>query len=283
MKIIPLLTIALTLGSTALLQGQTYVYDFGADTGTHTSGVSETLLPAPDTGGGTARVRVGAGGGQFALENPGSASLGSGSELVITAPTGTSVNKFSIYDYDDATPAFQLSFSLEASGNSGDWILTVGDGASYSDNNPFNSNQTFFGLRLVGSDQSIDYRLGGNWVDLPTVTNYTSGAVYAIELFGNNSETAITYERGGTYSLAAGTTDLWIGGTRVETGLGKSNLAAGSAIDSFLFQGASSPENAGVLRLDNLTYGPLAVPEPSAAVLAALAAGLLGGRRKRVR
>ena len=49
---------------------QPWNYDLGTGTGSHTSDVSLTFLPDPQTGGGTdARVRIGSGGGSFNLEN----------------------------------------------------------------------------------------------------------------------------------------------------------------------------------------------------------------------
>lgn len=82
--------------------GQPWTYNFGTETGTYNTNnsASTTFLPTPESNGGTARVKISNGqGGAFILSNPGVDIGGSGSQLQISAPTGTSVNKFSIYDY----------------------------------------------------------------------------------------------------------------------------------------------------------------------------------------
>lgn len=260
-------------------------YNFGTGTGTYsTNNSSTTFLPTPPEGGGTARVRVGTGGGSFNLENPGSA-LGSGSELRIVAPTGTSVNKFSIYDYAEASTAFTLSFDLRLSGgSSGIFYLFTGNGASFSDNSGFTGNQSFTGIRWqYGADAAIttNVRSGGSWVTtgLPE-TPFAQNINYSVQIVGNNGASSITY--GDNNTLDAGKWDLWIGGIKVGT-VGAAQLASTTVIDSFMFYGESSTGNVANLTLDNISYANYAIPEPATAVLFGLGAAALILRRRMAR
>lgn len=145
-----MVTMVFLFGLITLGMAQPWTYDFGTGTGSHTTGASTTFLPDPPAGGGAdARVRIGTTGGSFNLENPGLVGFGSGSELRGVAPTTTSVNKFSIYDYT-ASKTFTIQFLIRlGGGSSGTWYFFSGDGAQYSDNGGFAGAQTFTGLRWV--------------------------------------------------------------------------------------------------------------------------------------
>jgi hypothetical protein len=244
------------LGATSV-QSQPWTYDFGTTTGVHDAGVSETFMPAPTSG--TARVRVGTGGGSFNLENPGLAALGTGSELRIIAPTGTSVNKFSVYDYTGGTTGF-VSFSVLFGNNlglpasSGQAFFFIGDGTSFSDNSGFNTSQSMVGLRAIYDNTgfvSLDYRTS-TWTNISTTV--PQAMVLDVEIYFNNTTTTQQYERGGTYSLAAGTWDLWIAGSRAEAGLPKAGLIDDNNIDSWMFYGASSIGNEANIFIDDVVY-----------------------------
>jgi len=251
-----LLTCTYTAAST-----QPWNYAFGsAAAASHSSGSSTNFLP--DAPAGSDRVRVGGGGGSFILQNPGLASLGSGTELKISAPTSASVNKFSISGYTPSS-VFSISFNvLFGNGNgstmvtSGDWSFFQGAGASYSDNNNFTSAQVFAGLRFQYSMTGItlNYRSGSSWVTTGLfASNLEQGVVYSIEIYGNNSAMTQTYN-GGSQSLAAYRFDLWINGTKFGDDLLKGELPNGTSIDSWMFYGESSTSNAAHIFLDDFIY-----------------------------
>jgi hypothetical protein len=232
-------------------------YDFGTGTGTFTSGESTGFLPAPPTDGGTARVRIGSGGGQFALVNPVGGSLLQGN-----ASTSTSVNKFSIYGFA-GTGLFMLDASLTFSGaTSGSWSLLAGDGSSYSNNSSFTTAEVFAGLRwdfgAEGGLTTSRLSSSGNWLttNLPTLTQ---DMTYRLTIYGNNSPIPVAYDG---LILAANAWDLWIDGSRASTGLAKAGLPDAVAIDSFMFNGINSGGNAATLTIDSLTYANHVVPEP---------------------
>ena len=256
-------------------------YDFGTETGTFdTSGTNSTsFLPEPPTDGGSARVRVGAGGGSFSLINP-----GSGSYLQGRAPTGTGFAKFSISDFTPATSAFSLAFDITFSGGaSGTWNFFTGNGTSFSDNGAFAGTETFTGLRWVfGANGTIttSNRVGGTWASFTDFV-FTQDENYQVLVYGNNGITPVSY---GENVLAADTFDLWVGGTKVASGLASSNLTADRPIDSFMFYGQSSSGNVATVDIRNLSYANHAVPEPSttaALVVGSLALAALSASRRR--
>lgn len=280
-KLIPL-TAACALSGFAA-RADLFTYDFGSGTGIHNTNSSSTsFLPTPSAGGGTAaRVRVGSGGGSFEMANPGDA-LGSGTELVGTAPTNTSVNKFSIYDISGATTAFSLSFTLKLTGgSSGNWYMFMGDGASFGDNTGFTGAQVMSGIQwMFGASGAVteNFRSGSSWSTL-SGNPFSQDTEYRVELFANNSASAASY--GDSQSLAAYKWDLWVNSTLVGDDLAKAQLANGANIDSFMFYGESSAGNVAKLIVDDIQYANAltVVPEPATAGLLAL--GLLFLRRRR--
>ena len=270
------LSLASTLSILLLLPtsaaAATWTYDFGTTTGTWNTGTSSSFLPSPPSG--TSFVRVGTGGGSVALENPGSTSLGTGSELVLTAPTATSVNKFSVFDYTGSN-YYSLSFSTIISGNSGVFTFFTGNGASFSNANTFTGTESAASLRfgLGASTISGSYRNVSTWTALSSLS-VSKDSVMDFAIYGNNDASSTTYFRGGTtYSLPAGTWDLWLGNTLSGTNLNKAQLTTG-VVDSFMVYGESSTGNAGTLRLDKIVYGnELPVAPPSGNYWAPAAGG----------
>lgn len=255
----------------SVLWGQPWTYDFGTGTGSYTtaSGVSTTFLPTPSSG--TARVRVGgAGGGGFYLDNPGLASLGTATELRIVAPTGTSVGKFSLYDYT-AGKTFMTKFDMLLGSSSGGtaspgaFLFFQGDGANYSDNNGFSGTAVFTGIQMTfgtGGTITSQYRSGSSWLSLGS-TPFAQSTVYTVEIYGNNTTSSSTYGRSSnSYTVAANTWDIWVNGTLIGDDLAKALLANDVNIDSFMFYCISSTGNVANCFLDNFTYSN-ALPAPS--------------------
>ncbi len=241
---------------------QQWLLDFGSATGTHTIGESNSFLPQPPAG--TARVRVGTQGGSIILEHPGHARLGSDSECRITAPTGSSLNKFAVYDTYGG-PAVTLHLDALFEGGAGEWYLFVGDGSSYSGNTAFSSAQCFTGLRfLVDSLGGISgaLRSGSGWLPLPLPLHGDS--LIRLDMYCNNSATAMAYGYAGPRSVAARCVDVWLNGALVFDDAAKSGLADSIAMDSFMLYGADSPLNTSQCRIDNIDWatGIAATPLP---------------------
>lgn len=129
------LLISLILAVSTTVDAQPWEYNFGTEVKEHTSGQSTTFLPAPETSGGTARVRVGTGGGGFFIEE-----IASQFKLRAEAPTGGSVNKFSIQEYASGQ-TFSNSFPIKFSGGaSGNWYFFQGTGTTFTGNTGFSGS-----------------------------------------------------------------------------------------------------------------------------------------------
>lgn len=246
--------------------GQTvWNYDFGTGTGSFTSSTaSTTFLPTPQTNGGTARVRVGTNPGSIILANPGLA-LGAGSELQFKTNSGsTSTTKFSIYDFTASKVGYLKSKVTLHSGTAGAYLLTIGDGATFSDNNAMASTQVFAGLRWTfGTSNSISTEVLNNTTWGTTgltgsTTLFAQGAanIYEIEIYYNNSATSTSYQRNGSHSLANAKWDLWVNGAKVAEGLAKGGLGTDSNIDSFTLNHQSSVAagTQGTVYMDDIEY-----------------------------
>lgn len=250
-------------------------YDFGTGSGAVTSGDSTTFLPTPGPDGGTSRVRVGTGGGGFALVNPGVGS----SSLVATASATSSVNKFSIYDYG-GTELFTLEAEVTfQGGNSGSWYLLVGNGSSFSDGTSFDKTEVFSGLRWDfendGGLTTSRLSSSGNWLTT-SVPNMVQDTTYRLKIYGNNTTGAV--EHAGL-RLEPSTWDVLIDGVVAASGLAKAGLADSTPIDSFMFNGSGSTGNAATLTLNSVTYANVLAPEPQSWMLAAVGVACCWGAR----
>lgn len=263
MKRLAGITAILTIAGAA--SADLWTYDFGTAASNHTTGISSNFLPQAPSG--EDRVRIGTGAGGFYMENPGDVGVGTDTELRIVAPTGTSANKFSIYNYTPSN-VFSVGMSLKMTGgSSGEFLLLIGDGAMYYDNNTWAGAQAFTGLRLVyGASDTItaSSRSGGSWTSL-SGTPFAQNTTYTIEIFGNNSTSALDYDYGGTQTLNANEWDLWINGGLWQEGLSKALLTDDVSIDSIMLYGISSAGNAANLTVDNVWYANelTIIPEPA--------------------
>lgn len=243
--------------------GQPWTYDFGSGTGSHTSTTASTsFLPTPTSG--TARVRVGTNPGSIQMVNPGIAALGSATELQIASNTGsTSTTKFSIYDYTTGKTGyikFKIAFS---GGTNGVYKFSLGDGATFSDNNAMNTSQIFSGIEWsLGTSSTVTYKvLNAGTYGTTGISNSTTqfvqstSTIYKVEIYANNTTSPTSYYRGGnSYSLTNATWDLWIDGSLVSAGLAKGSLGTDANFDSFSFNHQTSSTTPGILYLDDIEY-----------------------------
>ncbi len=268
-----ILTAAFGLTGALALGDLIWNYDFGDDGAFTTNNtVSTSFLPSPPIDGGTARVRIGTQGGGFEVSD---------GALTITAATGGSHSKFSIFDYAPGK-AFTLNFDVSFNNaSSGTWFMFIGDGATFSNNTGFAGAQTFTGLQWAMSEENITstVREGGSWTQSST-SRFAKETNYSIQIYGNNSTSSIQY---GDNVLAANAVDIQINNIKVLTGLDKAQLANDSSIDSFMFYGGNSSGNSSELTISDLSYANYAIPEPGTLALVALTgvAALVTLRRKR--
>jgi len=257
-----ILLICLTLGAGCLGMGQPWSYDFGTTSGSFStaSGTSTSFLPAPPSG--TTYVRIGTGGGNINLENPGLPAIGSGSELRMVAPTGTSNNKTSLINYT-AGKSFYYKCSVlmgDASGapaNSGSFYLFIGDGNTFSNANAFSGTETFSGIKWVFSGAggiTTSFRNGNAWSNLGTAP-FSQENRFVLEILGNNTTSAIDYTyNGAVCSIASNKQDIYVNGLLIGDDLAKAQILNDANIDSWMFYGENSAGNVADIFLDDIVY-----------------------------
>jgi hypothetical protein len=227
-----------------------------------------TGLPS---GGGTYRVRTGTAGGTIVLANPGT-TLGTGSELQITASTSTSTNKFGVYDWTSPSTVAYLKCGLRTtSSGSGNLNISIGANTVASDNNGYTSqyNVSLTSLTIAYTSGAISSVVRRNTGANTTITGsgLAKDTDQSIEIYASNSAGSEVYSRGGTnYTLDPQSWDLWVAGTKISPALGwpKANTwTSGSNIAGFAFFAESSASNAAVFYIDDLEYSN-ALPAPVA-------------------
>lgn len=251
------------LCSASIILGQQWHYNFGTSTGTYNtaSGIITDFLPNTELNAGNDRVRIGTQGGSWNLEDQ-VIIFGGSSYLRGVAPTGSSVNKFSIYDYTGAK-SFTMRFKIRLgdsggtnTATAGTWSLFIGDGTGYSDNTTFSGSQVFTGIRFVfGASGAItaSYRNVSSWTQL-SGTPFVQGVTYTVDIYGNNTTAAINYTYSTAQSVASNKFDLWIDGVLVGDDLSKAQLSNNVNIDSWMIYGESSASNQANIFLDDFDY-----------------------------
>jgi hypothetical protein len=239
---------------------QSISYDFGVSQALHVSGESSTFLPAPATG--SARIRIGTQGGVARLVNPGNPCVGTASELVIDAPTGSSLNKFSMFDLP-AGAALTMRFECALSGGRGEWYCFIGTGTTYSGNIGFSGTQTFTGLRWIVDSLgtvALFVRSGSAWtaVTLPL----SRDSLMRFDVYCNNRVNTEHYSYTANESVASRSVDIWLNGVLIANDVAKAGLADTSSIDSFMFYGSSSPNNGCSISIDDITWLPSIAQQP---------------------
>jgi hypothetical protein len=257
-----------------LLNAQPWNYDFGTGTGTANNGNSGSgntgFFSGTPENGGTYRVRIGTQGGALVLANPGT-SLGAGTEAQLSAATGGSSNKFTVYNWSNPSTVFRLKFKMRTtSSGAGAQAIHIGSGAGiYADNNGYTSYNISITTLLInysgGAISSVQRRINGSFTDIssPGITKDTD---HVIEFFANNAATSTSYTKGGSNSLNAQSWDMWVDGTKISPSGGwptAGTWAAGNNIAGFGFFAESSASNAAILYLDDLEYSNSLAPPTS--------------------
>ncbi len=263
-----LLIFTILLGSLEVTIAQTFTYDFGNATGTvsanttllSTSTAIGAFLPSTNAGGGIARARVGSGGGSINLTTELS-SIGSGSKLKLVSSGTTTVNKFSIYDFDSAM-TFYMKLSIRFSNaDSGIYVLHFGNGGYFSNNTSTFSGDAFGGLRFVMKPNKViqhsvftDDGLG------PISTSlFVQDSTYTVEFYANNSSTSVNYTYDNvSQSIASYKYDIYVQGIKVVDDSSKlSNFKDVRFIDSWSIFSRNSFNNIArsVVFIDDIDYG----------------------------
>ncbi|MGV3545781.1 MAG: polysaccharide lyase family 8 super-sandwich domain-containing protein [Pedobacter sp.] len=202
--------------------------------------------------------------------------------LLMSASSLSSVNKFSAFEVANATPItnmfFRISFADNA--NNGSFIYALGNKAAggnlFSNSSGVHTATTdlFTALQwnFTASGISFNFResasTSGGTYRLISNTAFSKGGTYDVEVYGNNSAVMQSYTREGlNYDLQPGKFNIWVrpADQLVRSSLltynssaafsASGELAQGSNVNSFLFQGINSTlptPNAAVIKLANI-------------------------------
>ncbi|SOD20514.1 endonuclease/exonuclease/phosphatase family protein [Pedobacter xixiisoli] len=194
--------------------------------------------------------------GGFNVSDSGT-EFGTGAKLVMTAPQGSSTNKFSITRIN-GTPLFAVSFHVKFdSGSKGNYKFAIGkdvDGKTpFSNAYNFSATAalpTFLilqwdisktGYRL--SVQQKDKSLSGIDASLNPAISFVNGKEYRVQVYANNTaEETMYFHQAKEYKIAAGASQIWIDDKLLLKSAGEPNfftaeLPAKEIINAFVFLG----------------------------------------------
>jgi hypothetical protein len=251
-KIFPLIFLLIAVFHTGAL-AQVWAYNFGSGNSfLNAPGFNTSFLPAPMQG--SAFVNIGSGNGSFTLANPGS-GLGSESELQVVGSSDASLNKFGIHGYPAGTTSY-MKFSLQFSDNTaGDWYFYNGSGTSFSNDASVEATEAFTGLKWSFDefgDATVSLQEASGWTTLPP-GSFVQGNDYKLEIFSNNSDQPLFYDKNGAYLVADNAVDIWINDVLVVNDGQKISIPDKSDIDSWTFYSQNANTTATLL-MDDILY-----------------------------
>lgn len=256
----------------------TWVYDFGTNTGTgqlngaayvqgsistSTPTAASGYLPSPSSG----RARLtGHSSGYARWSLAGTTATPS---LRFASSHSGRVGKFALYMIANASPVTAVYYTMrfnDSTTTACNWQFALGNTGNHpaTDNQIMgtggisaagttSANELFAGVRwqMTGSNFTFAYRDKPNasatiTYQPVTTLSFVKGGTYAMEFYCNNSFYEQTYSRGGnSYTLASSTYHMWANGTRLERTAGQyafpaNELPAGNAIDGMVFTGQTS-------------------------------------------
>ncbi|MCK9610608.1 MAG: hypothetical protein M0R67_05450 [Candidatus Cloacimonas sp.] len=241
-----------------ILFAQPWIIDFGeTEKSILANTVSTDLFVLPSTG--NIRARVGNAGGGVFLKNTFIDSLGSGMELRIKGPDSTTNNLVQVYNFPSNEVIYiKYEFLLGGDGglnsNFGTICFYCGAGNSFSTNRIV-IDSVFIGLKWVFQEKQniiTSYLNGKLWTTISPSPMKQSN-IYEIELYGNNSNSMVTYSRKTTeYSINPQSFDFWINGQLIGDDFSKGPLPVNTSINAFMFSGTDN-DSANCF-VDNLLY-----------------------------
>lgn len=208
-------------------------------------------------------VRIGTGGGVIDALNPG--SFGTGPSAIVTQNSSSgSLNGIGVGSTLPSSNVYTLTFDLRLTNLTGDVVIGVGAGSTFTGNNAFSTGQGLFWLQ--SDSGNFERRTSSAWVDVGGGTSLALDTNYALRVVANGSSSPLTYPGG---SLPGNTMDIYLDGSLIDNDAPVTTN--GLSANGFRMYQASL----GNFEVDNVQLYTAAVPEPPAFVLVAAGLGTL--------
>lgn len=217
-------------------------------------------------------VRIGTGGGVIDALDPG--SFGTGPSAIITQNTSSgSLAGVGVRSTLPSSNVYTLTLDLRLTNLTGDVVIGVGAGTSFTGDSTFSTSHGLFWLQ--SDSGNFERRTSSAWVDVGGSTSLALNTNYALRVVANGSSSPLTYPGG---SLAANTMDIYLDGSLIDNDVPVTTNGL-SANGFRMYQ-----VNLGNFEVDNIQLYTAAVPEPATLGLATVGvtlAGLGGWKRRR--
>lgn len=209
-------------------------------------------------------VRIGTGGGVIDALDPG--SFGTGPSAIVTqGSSSASLNGIGVGSTLPSSNVYTLTLDLRLTNLTGDVVIGVGAGTTFTGNNAFSTGQGLFWLQ--SDSGNFERRTSSAWVDVGGGTSLALNTNYALRVVANGSSSPLTYPGG---SLAGNTMDIYLNGSLIDNDAPVTTNGL-SANGFRMYQ-----VTLGNFEVDNIQLYTTAVPEPSTLGLAGVGVALAG-------
>jgi hypothetical protein len=214
-------------------------------------------------------VRIGTGGGSITAVNP---SFFSGAALQIVGPSSTSLNGIGVASGLEIGDVFQFSLDFRLQNTTGQAVMGVGTGPSFTGNTTFSGAHGLFWLQ-ISAGQLQHRTAGGSWANVSDPLS--TGTNYSLSVVVNRSNESVNY---GESTLTAGRMDIILNNSVVATGVALTTPTV--TPDAFRIYSVTGAN----ITLDNITLTPIPEPSTYAMILGLVAlVGVATRRRYQVR
>lgn len=206
-------------------------------------------------------VRIGTGGGTINATSPG--FFGTGASASITqASSSTSINGIGVQSTLPSSNIYTMAFEFRPLDLSGDFVIGVGAGTSFTGASSFTAAQGLFWLQ--SDNGNLERRLDKAWIDIGSGTTLSLNSNNLLHIIANGSAESASYTGG---SVDAGKMDIYLNGILLDDDVAVSNTGLNAT--GFRMYNVSQGDTA----VDNIALwtGAVApVPEPSSGALLVL-------------
>jgi len=148
-------------------------------------------------------VRIGSGGGSITAED----TAGGETHMRLGGASGGSLNGVGLGSGLGNLNVTTTNFRISLEDTSGDIVITMGSGSTFSNNSGFNTSELMWGIQ--SDSGNLEYRTS-SWQNIgQTLSTNTN---YEFHIVANRSGATINY---GIYSVADGTMDLFMNGSLI--------------------------------------------------------------------